>query len=228
MVKNVFLDMDGTLLDFHKSEAVALGKVLGDFGIVATPEKIDLYSRINLAQWKRLERGEISREQVLVGRFEIFFGQLGENADALRARKLYENYLSQGHYFIDGAQELLETLFGKYKLFIATNGTKKVQLSRIKDSGIARYFGGIFISEDLGYNKPDRMFFEKCFELIGNVDPDETVIVGDSLSSDILGGNNAGIKTLWYNPMHEKPDKTVRIDRETDALSDIPDILAKM
>ncbi|MBQ7654032.1 MAG: YjjG family noncanonical pyrimidine nucleotidase [Clostridia bacterium] len=228
MIKTVFLDMDGTLLDFYKSESVALSKVLQDFKIEATDEKIKLYSAINLSQWKRLEKGEIDRERVLVGRFEIFFDQLGETADASQARRLYEKYLSQGHYFIDGAEDLLEILSKKYDLYIATNGTKKVQLSRIASSGIEKYFKDIFISEDLGCNKPDKLFFEKCFEKIRSIDLSKTVIIGDSLSSDILGGNNAGIKTVWFNPLHEENNKSLRIDFETDDLSDIPGILEKL
>ena len=159
-------------------------------------QKISLYIKINLAQWKRLEKGEIDREQVLVGRFEIFFDALGMKKDALAARKSYERYLSQGHYFIDGAVHLLDELSEKYDLYIATNGTKIVQLGRIESSGIGKNFKDIFISEDLGFNKPDRRFFEKCFEKLGGVKRDECVIIGDSLSSDILGGNNAGIKTI--------------------------------
>ena len=228
MIKNVFLDMDGTLLDFHKSESVALSKVLEDIDIKPTDEKIRLYSEINLAQWKRLEKGEIEREQVLVGRFEIFFDAIGVERNALEARKSYEKYLSQGHFFIDGAVSLLDELSEKYDLYIATNGTKTVQHGRINSSGISKYFKDIFISEDLGFNKPDRRFFEKCFEMIGGVKAEECVIVGDSLSSDILGGNNVGIKTLWFNPKHEKKHPNVKIDFETSSLSDIPDILSKM
>lgn len=220
--------MDGTLLDFYKSESVALSRVLEDIEIEPTDEIISLYSKINLAQWKRLEKGEIEREQVLVGRFEIFFDALGVKKDAVAARKSYERYLSQGHFFIEGAVNLLDELSAKYDLYIATNGTKKVQLSRIESSGIGRYFRDIFISEDLGCNKPDRCFFEKCFEQIGKVERDECVIVGDSLSSDILGGNNTGIKTVWFNPNHEKTIPDVSVDFETDSLSDIPDILSKM
>lgn len=228
MVKHVFLDMDGTLLDFYKSESVALGKVLNRIGIEPADEKIRLYSKINLAQWKRLEKGEIDREEVLVGRFKIFFRELGEDKDAVIARKLYEEYLSQGHFFIEGAKDLLDNLSKRYTLYIATNGTKKVQLSRIKSSGIAQYFEDIFISEDIGYNKPDKSFFDKCFETIKNADRAETVIVGDSLSSDILGGINAGIRTIWYNPLHEKPSRSVCADFETDDLCEIPNILANM
>ena len=143
MIKNVFVDMDGTLLDFYKSERVALSRVLEDMGVEVTDEKIRLYSEINLAQWKRLEQGEIDRETVLVGRFEIFFERIGEKKDALYARKIYENYLSQGHFFIDGAEEMLDNLSKKYTLYIATNGTKKVQLSRIESSGISKYFKDI-------------------------------------------------------------------------------------
>lgn len=225
MIQNVFLDMDGTLLDFYKAEAVALSKTLEEMGVTFNDERIRLYSKINLEQWKKLERGEIEREDVLVGRYEIFFDKIGVKKDARAARKIYEDHLSQGHFFIDGAEDLLDTLSKKYTLHIATNGTKKVQLGRINSAGLSKYFNNIFISEDIGYNKPDKRFFQKCFEKIENFSPDTAVIIGDSLTSDILGGNNAGIKTIWYNPLHEKKYLNVKTDFETDSLSEIPNIL---
>lgn len=228
MIKHIFLDLDGTILDFLKAEATALSRVLTELGIKPTEEKIKLYSKINDSQWKRLEKGEISREQVLVGRFEIFFRELGESRDALQTRTLYEKYLSEGHFFIDGAEELLESLSKQYNLYLASNGTKTVQDSRIKSAGIQKYFKDIFVSQDIGFNKPDKRYFDMAFKKIENFLPDEAVIIGDSLSSDILGGNNAKIKTVWFNPNGLENSLNVKIDAVAKKLSDIPDILKKI
>lgn len=225
MIKHIFLDLDGTILDFLKAEATALSKVLTELEIEPTEEKIKLYSKINDSQWKRLEKGEISREQVLVGRFEIFFRELGESRDALQTRKLYEKHLSEGHFFIDGAEELLESLSKQYNLYLASNGTKTVQDGRIKSAGIEKHFKEIFVSEDIGFNKPDKRYFDMAFKKIENFSPSEAVIIGDSLSSDILGGNNAKIKTVWFNPNGLENSLNVKIDAVAKKLSDIPDIL---
>lgn len=228
MIKHIFLDLDGTLLDFHKAEAKALKKVLFILGIFPTPDKIKLYSRINNLQWKRLEKGEIEREEVIIGRFKIFFKEIGEDKNCLEARNLYEKYLSQGHYFIDGAEKLLDELSNKYCLYLATNGTKTVQQGRIKSAGIEKYFNHIFVSEDIGFNKPDKRFFDSCFKKIENFDKNQAVIIGDSLSSDILGGKNANIKTVWFNPLKAENDLNILPDKQVYSLCEIPDVLLEL
>lgn len=228
MVKNILLDLDGTIFDFLKSEAVALSKTLINFNIKPTDELIKLYSRINESQWKLLETGELTREQILVGRFEIFFKEIGVDISGKDARYLYENYLSESHYFIDHAEELLEELSKKYSLYIASNGTAKVQSGRIKSSSISRFFKEIFISENIGFNKPDKRFFDYCFSKISNFSLSETIIIGDSLSSDILGGNNAGIKTIWFNRNFAENNTQVVVDKEVHSLTEIPDVIEKM
>ena len=228
MVKNILIDLDGTIFDFLKSEAVALSKTLLHFGINPTDDLIKLYSKINESQWKLLETGELTREQILVGRFEIFFKEIGADVSGIEARHLYEGNLSQGHYFIDYAEELLEELSKKYSLYLASNGTAIVQSGRIKSSGIKKYFKEIFVSENVGYNKPDKRFFDYCFSRINDFSPSETIIVGDSLSSDILGGSNAGIRTIWFNKNYMKNDIGVIVDKEVYSLREIPDVVKNM
>ena len=225
---SVFIDIDDTLLDFHKAEAVALTKTLTDLRIEARPETLARYSRINELQWKLLEQGLRTRDEVLTGRFEILFGELGAERSGARARELYEGYLAIGHYFIDGAEELLQELCGKYALYIASNGTASVQAGRMESAGITRYFRQIFVSEQLGYNKPSAQFFERCFEKIPGFDRAAAIIVGDSLSSDIQGGLNAGIKTCWYNPGALPNGAWLRPDYEIRALRELPALLEKL
>jgi len=228
MIRNVLFDLDDTLFDFHKAEKIALTKTLVHFGIDPTEETLALYSTINAAHWKRLELGEISREEVKVGRYRELFETIGVECDPVKATAYYESMLAIGHYFMPGAPELLEELYGKYRLYIVSNGTAKVQEGRIGSSGIAKYMDGIFISQTLGANKPDKQFFDICFAEIPDFSLSETVIIGDSLSSDIKGGINAGITTVWFDPKGIENDSDIKPDYTIKELSEVPGLLSQM
>ena len=228
MIRNVLFDLDDTLFDFHKAEKIALTKTLVHFGIDPTEETLALYSAINAAHWKRLELGEISREEVKVGRYRELFKTIGVECDPIKATAYYESMLAIGHYFMPGAPELLEELYGKYRLYIVSNGTAKVQEGRIGSSGIAKYMDGIFISQILGANKPDKQFFDICFAEIPDFSLSETVIIGDSLSSDIKGGINAGIITVWFNPKGIENDNDIKPDYTIKELSEVPGLLSQI
>ena len=228
MIRNVLFDLDDTLFDFHKAEKIALTKTLVHFGIDPTEETLALYSTINAAHWKRLELGEISREEVKVGRYRELFKTIGVECDPVKATAYYESMLAIGHYFMPGAPELLEELYGKYRLYIVSNGTAKVQEGRIGSSGIKKYMDGIFISQLLGANKPDKQFFDICFAEIPDFSLSETVIIGDSLSSDIKGGINAGITTVWFNPKGIENDSDIKPDYTIKELSEVPGLLSQI
>ena len=228
MIRNVLFDLDDTLFDFHKAEKIALTKTLVHFGIDPTEETLALYSTINAAHWKRLELGEISREEVKVGRYRELFKTIGVECDPVKATAYYESMLAIGHYFMPGAPELLEELYGKYRLYIVSNGTAKVQEGRIGSSGIKKYMDGIFISQLLGANKPDKQFFDICFAEIPDFSLSETVIIGDSLSSDIKGGINAGIITVWFNPKGIENDNDIKPDYTIKELSEVPGLLSQI
>lgn len=228
MIRNVLFDLDDTLFDFHKAEKIALTKTLVHFGIDPTEETLALYSTINAAHWKRLELGEISREEVKVGRYRELFKTIGVECDPVKATAYYESMLAIGHYFMPGAPELLGELYGKYRLYIVSNGTAKVQEGRIRSSGIAKYMDGIFISQILGANKPDKQFFDICFAEIPDFSLSETVIIGDSLSSDIKGGINAGITTVWFNPKGIENDSDIKPDYTIKELSEVPCLLSQI
>ena len=228
MIRNVLFDLDDTLFDFHKAEKIALTKTLMHFGIDPTEETLALYSTINAAHWKRLELGEISREEVKVGRYRELFKTIGVECDPVKATAYYESMLAIGHYFMPGAPELLEELYRKYRLYIVSNGTAKVQEGRIGSSGIAKYMDGIFISQVLGANKPDKQFFDICFAEIPDFSLSETVIIGDSLSSDIKGGINAGIITVWFNPKGIENDNDIKPDYTIKELSEVPGLLSQI
>ena len=163
MIKFVFLDLDDTLLDFHLAEHIAIKATFLAMGAPSDDATIERYSKINRSCWERLERGEWTRREVLVGRFRILYEELGVDADPEATQQMYEDKLCIGHYFLPGAEALLDELYGKYKLYITSNGTARVQDSRIESSGIARYFDAIFISQRVGADKPSPVFFERVF-----------------------------------------------------------------
>ena len=219
----LLIDLDDTILDFHKAEYIALGKTLESFGLAPSEQVRARYSLINKAHWERLERKELTREQVLVGRFGVLFSEYGITVDPRECARRYEQNLSVGHYFLPGAREALESLSRKYKLYMVSNGTARVQIGRLESADISHFFREIFISQQVGVNKPDKEFFTRCFAQIPDFDPKKAIIVGDSLTSDIQGGINAGIATCWANPGH-KP-QTIPADYEIESLAQLEALL---
>ena len=217
--------MDDTILDFHKAERLALGKTFRSFGLEPTEEVMARYSLINKAHWEKLERKELTREEVLVGRFAVLFGEYGIEVDPTLCARTYEDNLSIGHYFLPGALEAVERLSRKYKLYLASNGTAKVQAGRLASANISHYFQKIFVSQEIGANKPDRLYFERCFAQIPGFDVTKAMMVGDSLTSDILGGKQAGMKTCWVNPDGKASRPDIQPDYEIDALSQLEALL---
>ena len=224
MIEFLFLDLDDTILDFHKAERIALSKTIRDFGVEPTEEILTLYHRINKAHWEMLERGELTRQEVKVNRFAVLFRELGAAVDAEACARAYEHNLSIGHYFLPGAEEALEALQKKHRLFLVSNGTAAVQKGRMTSANLYRFFEQVFVSEEIGYNKPSKEYFDTCFARIPDFDPGRAVIVGDSLTSDILGGKNAGIATVWVN-RSRLPCGDIRPDWEIEALSRLENLL---
>ena len=206
MIDTILFDLDNTLLDFDKAEANALTKSLGEAGITVTEKMRGRYNQINLSQWKLLEQGKMTREEVKIHRFKLLFQEFDIKASIEEVAGHYQRYLGQGHYFIEGAEEVLEELSKKFRIYVVTNGTLAVQRGRIKSSGIKKYVQDIFISEEIGYNKPSIEYFDKCFAKIPDFKKENTVIIRDSLSSDIQGGKNAGIKTIWFHRAKDQTD----------------------
>lgn len=226
MIEFLFLDLDDTILDFQKAERLALAKTLESFGLPPTDTVLARYHEINREHWERLERKELTRQQVLVGRFAALFAEMGLSAQAEQVARTYEENLSQGHYFLPGAEEALKSLSKKYKLYLASNGTARVQAGRLKSAGIIPYFQEIFVSEEMGYNKPDPAYFDACFARIPGFRKDRAMMVGDSLTSDILGGIQAGIATCWVNPHHKTG--SIRPDYEIESIVQLEALLKNL
>jgi len=228
MIRFVFLDLDDTLLDFRAAEVRAITLALKGEGIEPTPAVVELYHNINRRQWELLEQGEITRSQVLTRRFELLFAELGIDRPIASIKTAYETFLGQGHIFINGAETLLETLYPRYQLYLASNGNLRIQKGRLDSAGIRKYFQKIFVSEEVGANKPSLAFFDACFAAIPDFDPTQAIIVGDSLTSDIQGGIHAGIRTCWFNP-HSNPGRAdIHPDHEITALSELPSLLERL
>ena len=203
----LLLDLDNTLFDFSGAEKEALQRVLTEEGLPFYPQMIERYAAINDSCWKAFEEGRVEKSRLTVWRFELFLDFYGIKADAARINRLYMESLSRSPLLLAGAEEFLEKLQKKYKLYAVTNGTAFVQRRRIADSGISRYFEEIFISEELGVQKPHLLFFEMVAERIGGFSKEKALVIGDSLSSDVKGAENYGLDAMWFNPKGKQPDK---------------------
>lgn len=220
-------DVDGTLLDFIAAEKAAVQTLFREFGLgECTDEMVERYSRINKEYWERLERGELSKPEILVRRFADFFAS--EGLDASKAPEFNEQYqvrLGDTVVFCDDSYELLSSLRGRVKQYAVSNGTVVAQTRKLRRSGFDRLLDGVFLSEELGYEKPATEFFDRVFAAIGEPDRERVLIVGDSLTSDITGENRAGIRTCWYNPKGEPNLTAAHADYEIRDLHGILDII---
>ena len=225
MIEFLFLDMDDTILDFQGGEQVAIRQTLRAFGLEPSEEVLERYRRINRWHWQQLELGKMTRSQVLEGRFRMLFAEMGIPGDSAACAEAYTENLSRCHEFVPGAREALERLKGKYRLFLATNGTASVQRRRMAGAGLEPYFEQVFISQEIGWDKPGIGYFQGCFSRIPGFDPGRAMIVGDSLTSDIQGGINAGIRTCWVNPSHAQAPEGLTPDYEIESLSQLEVLL---
>ena len=212
----LLFDADGTLLDFDATEKKALRNTFAIYGYPFTPEMELRYQEINHNLWAAYEDGKISRETVIYTRFKNLFDEFGLDD---------QKQLGRGHDLIPHAMETIQLLHGKVNMCIVTNGVTETQYSRLRDSGLDKYFDKIFVSGEIGYQKPDPAYFSYCFEHMPEVDKNEVLLIGDSLSSDMLGGYNFHIDTCWYNPKEKKNEKNLPITYEIKDLRDLYQIL---
>ena len=228
MFEYLFLDLDDTILDFHKAERIAISKTIREFGLEPTEEVLHRYHLINKWHWEQLELGKLTRPEVLENRFGVLFEEFGIQADKAACAKAYEHNLSQGHWFMPGAEEAVERLSKKYRLFLASNGTATVQKGRMTSANLYRFFEKCFVSQEIGHNKPSKEYFEAAFNLIPGFDKSKCLMVGDSLTSDIRGGINAGLKTCWVNPTHAPGREDLRPDYEIEYLHQLDALLESL
>ena len=249
MIRAVLWDLDNTLLDFDVAEKEALTREFKEFGLGEfTDQMLKDYMVINRRRWQALERGEMEKQEVLEGRYREFFAFLGKDTSIAAAfNDRYQELLGETICFRDNSYELVKGMKGQVLQCMASNGTKKAQTGKLKNSGFDKLFDLCFISEEIGAEKPAVEFFDVCFEEInkwlmeneaslpysggkylGEIKKDEMIIIGDSLTSDIRGGNNAGIKCCWYNPKGLECSADLRIDYEIKDLQEVTRILDEL
>lgn len=211
--KTLLFDVDGTLLDFDAAEQEGLRSVLAEHAAPGQLEEmIGTYRRLNRKLWDDYENGAITKDDITDRRFGMLWKEYGVEADGLETERKYRQCLNRSAVVLEGVVPVLEYLKDRYDLYVVTNGFVDTQTMRMRDSGLARYFRHSFISEEVGYQKPQKEFFDYCFERMEGAAREETLIIGDSLSSDIKGGNAAGIDTCWYHPAG--PDQKEKIREE--------------
>ncbi len=226
MYKYLLWDIDGTVLNFLASEAYAIRFLFKKYGLgECSDEMLKMYSGINAEYWRKLERNELTKAEILIGRFREFFGIIG--VDISVAEDFNRDYqVTLGDYveFIDKAEEILLYQKGKRVLAAVTNGTKVAQEKKLRVSGLDKVFDKIFISEDVGAEKPNKEYFDYVFEKLEITDKKEVLIIGDSLIGDMKGGFDAGIDTCWYNPSHKPNTLDIPVTYEIDNLGKIIEI----
>ncbi len=199
--KHLLFDADNTLWDFDKSEAFALEKSLSSAGINYPSNYRNIYRKVNQKVWRAFEKGTLPQERIKTIRMERFLKKINSDADPILIAEYYKNHLSSTDFLVDGARELMIDLQSKgYQMTLVTNGLEDIQKARLKNTQFASYFNAIIISEEIGLSKPHAPYFEYTFDQIGNPDKSDVLMIGDSLNSDIRGGNQFGIDTCWFNP----------------------------
>ena len=227
MIKLILWDLDGTLMDFIAAEKVGIRKCFEHFSLgVCMDEMLEIYSAINVRYWEALEKGEMTKPEILVGRFTEFFETVGiDPALAAPFNSEYQQRLGDTAVFFPGAFETVKALYGKLPQCVVSNGTKEVQHRKLTSSGLKPLMEHLFISDEIGYEKPNMEFFAPVFAAYPDIRPDEMLIVGDSLTSDMKGGEVLGLRTCWFNPAGKKNDKGVRVDYEIRGIGEVLGIL---
>ena len=221
----ILFDADNTLFDFTQAETAALLDTFHDLGLPYQPDYARLYSRINAAIWAEFEQGQIDSTRLRVARFERLIQAAGLTADAAHFSRSYILNLARCAQLLAGAEELVKSLRGLYHLGLITNGLKDVQRPRLRASALADSFEVVVISDEIGVQKPAAGFFETAFAWMGQPPRSAVLLVGDSLSADIHGGNLYGLDTCWYNPSGKPADPRYPARYEIRALDELHAIL---
>lgn len=225
MKKNFLLDADETVLDFVRTSRESLRRAMRELGLPFSEEDYALYKRINDGLWREYERGGISKPVLMRERFALYFSALGLQGDAEAANRVYFENVCRTGYLLEGAEDFLHALKGRGRVFLITNGTAAAQYGRLDALGIRGLFDGIYVSDEVGYAKPDPRFFAAVLRGAG-LKREECVVIGDSPTSDIKGANNAGIPCIWYDVQGRRAEGAVP-DRTAHSYREILDIIDK-
>ena len=225
MIKAVLIDIDDTLLDFSLSARAAMRRAFEEYGLPFSEHAYAVFTRINDALWRALERGEIDAQELFARRWNAIFAALGFAADGPAFEKRFLALLHSTAVPVEGAAEICSYLGGKYILCAASNAFHDQQVNRLTIAGLMPYFSHVFVSETLGFRKPQKAFFDACRASLPDAAASECVMIGDSLTADIAGGKNAGMKTIWYNHAHRPVPEHCEADQIVDSLFELKNLL---
>lgn len=221
----LLFDLDHTLLDSFASEQAAFRAAMVVAGVDDPHKYFTGYEEINHALWAAVERGEMHVDDVRVTRFERFTEHFGFDSDPEEMADAFVEGLGSNGELFPGVLDVLDALRTKTTMVLVTNGIAQVQRMRVERLNLERYFSPIAISGELDVAKPDPAIYEWVAEQLGGIDKETTLMIGDSTSSDMQGGENFGIANAWYNPFHKpRPDKP-RITHEFHVLDELLDIV---
>ncbi len=221
----LLFDLDNTLLDFNASEAYALRKIFEDRGIEFTNHINETYHRINKWCWTKFEENKINLKQLKPLRMELTLKELELDFDPNDFSKSYHDKLAETDFWVEGASQLIQDLAPHYELVIITNGIERIQKARLQNTGLTPYFSTIVISETIGVSKPNKAYFDYTFEQINHPPKEQCLVIGDSLSSDIKGGNEFGLDTCWHNFKNLENDRDIQPTYEINRIQDLKKIL---
>ncbi len=225
-IKAVLLDVDNTILDFNLGSKEAMQATYRAWALPYAEEMFPVFLEVNGYLWEEIEQNRLTREELYKIRWKLIFEKLHiMGPDPVRFDEVFRKHIGESAVPVPGAYEILEYLSGKYILCIASNASHARQIKRLTKADMLRYVEHIFSSEQIGHPKPEKAFFDACLARLGGITPDETVVIGDSLTADIAGGINSGMKTIWYNHTHEAVPEDLRADYTVNALCEIKDIL---
>ncbi len=225
MIKAVLIDVDDTILDFNKCANTAVRKTFADFSLGFEEKYIATFHEINDSLWRKVEFGQMTRDEVRRVRWGMVFERLNIDFDSALFEKQFIANITETAEPMDNALEMVEYLSKKYTLCVASNSAYSIQSNRLKKAGMFDFFDKFFLSNEIGYAKPNPLYYEKCLEELGNISPSEVFMIGDTLTADIKGGKNAGMHTIWFNPYGLEPFLDITPDYTVSSLLEIKDIL---
>ncbi len=224
-MKTILIDIDDTIFDFKACAKATIDKASKEYNFIFTKDMFLYYLSVNAKLWKQYESGLITKNTIFEERFKTVFDTFNIDIDGIEFEDKFQKFFQNECIFINGAEKMLKYLSSKYDLYAASNSLYESQKSRLTKAGIIKYFKGLFISDKIGFQKPQKEFFEYCFKNIPDFNKEETIIIGDSLSSDIQGANNSGIKCCWFCSSDNQECKYLKYDYKITSLVQIKDIL---
>ena len=218
----LLFDADNTLFNFDAGNRRAFSEVCRICHLPDTDELFHAYEAVNAEMWSAFDRGECTKDFLVVERFRLFLERAGLQADPVQCNKIHLSTLATNTVLLPHALEVCQALAQTHSLYIVTNAVAAVQKARLAASDLRPYITDAFISEDAGASKPSVAYFDYVFSRIPGITRENCLLIGDSPSSDLQGANNCGIPCCWYNPRGLARPDGMRIDYE---IRDLPELL---